>query len=488
MEPDIVPPDAIDDALNVLASEAGGDNDGNVRDNDTNPDGPALPVVRVNGSAASVGVPVAGSAGGLITINSNGTFDFNANGDFDSLLVGETAETTFTYGISFTGLSSVADVVLLEDLSGSFGDDLPNVRAQFSGLFDTLNSGGRDVDFGVASFIDKPVSPFGSFGDFVYNTDLGVSGDKTAVQTALDGLVLGSGNDGPEAQVESLFQLALRAGGEVGYRDGAQRIVVLSTDATAHLAGDNAGAGPNDGDAVVENEDYPTVTQLKNALDAADIFPIFSVTSGVVAYYEDLVTQLGRGDVVQITSDSSNLAAAIIATLETIDTIDTATVTVTVEGTGTEPPVDDCEEVILTNPSETVLFDGDHLIIRNFDINQSGRMPPELTSDTLSFEFKGKDYDLNSTKDILNFISFIEHDGDGATDAVYDKEGNLGLILARNGDGTVKDGIVFADLMPSDGITESSVKSKGADIENKFFPVKENDAFCGFFEPDGMFV
>ena len=344
MEDDDVPPVAVDDTGVASEGESAGDTDGNVRTNDTNPSGPPLPVAVVAGNAANVGVAVAGSSGGKFTINVDGTYDFDANGDFDSLADGESATTSVTYGITFTGAASVVDVVLLQDLSGSFGDDLPNVRAQFSSLFDTLNAG-RDVQFGVASHIDKPVSPFGGSGDFVYQTDLAVSGDKPTIQATLNGLFARGGSDTPESQFEALLQLAKRADGEVGYRDGAQRIVVLATDAIPHLAGDYASAGPNDGDAVIENEDYPTVAQVRAALEAADIFPIFSVTSNVVDAYQDLVVQLGRGTVVQISSNSSNLSAAIIDTLDTITTVDTATLTITVTGEGGGGGLPDCPVV-----------------------------------------------------------------------------------------------------------------------------------------------
>lgn len=347
------PPNANDDFISLPKSDAAGDIDGNVRGNDTNPSGPALPVHSVGGSTTNVGEVVAGSDGGTFKINQDGSFDFDAAGAFDDLAAGETRTTSITYAVKFTGAADVVDVVLLQDLSGSFGDDLPNVRSQFSGLHDSLNEV-RDVQFGVASFVDKPFSPFGGSGDYVYETELAVTGDKAAVQAELDSLVLRWGNDEPESQLEGLLQLALRANaGEIGFRDGAQRIVVLTTDATYHDAGDYAGGDPNNGDAVIDDEDYPTIALLKAALEAADITPVFSVTSNVLALYQDLVEQLGRGVVVQLSSNSSNLSAAITDALTTgVETIDTATLTVTVTGEGgviVEPPPPDCPIVIRPN-------------------------------------------------------------------------------------------------------------------------------------------
>ena len=114
---------------------------------------------------------------------------------------------------------------MVQDLSGSFWDDLPNVQAQFGGPYDALNADG-DVQFGVGSFIDKPVGVFGSdrvfvgydesgdpiyTSDYVYQTNLAVSGDQVAIQDTLDGLDTQYGVDWKEAQLEALVQVACAA-------------------------------------------------------------------------------------------------------------------------------------------------------------------------------------------------------------------------------------------------------------------------------------
>jgi len=95
-------PEAMDDALS--ASEDDSAAMGNVfADNgsgaDVDPDGDDLTVSEVNGVAGNVGMPIAGSNGGLITIDANGELVFDANAEFDDLDVGETATTTITYTI-----------------------------------------------------------------------------------------------------------------------------------------------------------------------------------------------------------------------------------------------------------------------------------------------------------------------------------------------------------------------------------------------------
>jgi Ca2+-binding RTX toxin-like protein len=143
--------------------------------------------------------------------------------------------------------------------------------------------------------------------------------DVAALTTAYTGMTIQNGADGPEAQIEALMQLALHAAA-VGFRADAARFVVLFTDAPFHVAGDGAAAGittPNNGDGVMDGggigEDYPMLAQLKAALEAAGIIPVFAIGGGYEATYQGLADQLGRGVVVALSGDSSNIVAAITA-------------------------------------------------------------------------------------------------------------------------------------------------------------------------------
>jgi len=203
------------------------------------------------------------------------------------------------------------DFVLLQDLSGSFGDDLPVLQGLVEPLFEVLQGEDPDSQFAVASFVDKPQTPFGSPGDFVYQTNLPLTSSADDAVAVINGLTIAIGDDEPEAQLEGLLQVALRAG-ELGYRDGSQRFVILSTDAPFHVAGDGL-LGippiviPNNGDAVIDpNEDYPSVDQVADALEAANITPIFLVTPDVVDTYENLADELG-GSTLPLAADSSSI-------------------------------------------------------------------------------------------------------------------------------------------------------------------------------------
>lgn len=226
------------------------------------------------------------------------------------------------------------DLMILQDASGSFSDDVITVRNLLDDLFTEVRGIHSDSRFGASSFVDKPTSPFGSesSGDYVYSTDAKITGDTNAIKQAFEALEVRSGNDGPESQLEALYQIALRTinddgttttlDDEIGFREGAMRIVVLTTDANYHKAGDHASAGPNNGDTVLDGdpagtgEDYPDVAQVKAALELANIYPIFAVTNSYQTVYGDLVTELGRGDVVPLSSNSSDLISSITTGLD----------------------------------------------------------------------------------------------------------------------------------------------------------------------------
>jgi Ca2+-binding RTX toxin-like protein len=219
------------------------------------------------------------------------------------------------------------DLVLLQDLSGSFNDDVPTIQALVPDLVAAVRAIQTDSRFGLASFVDKPINPFGepTAGDYVYQTDLGLTFSEADFQTAVNGLVVRNGFDTPESQIEALMQLGLRSTSELGYRAGAAKFVVLATDAPPHVAGDFGTAPPNNGDAVLDGggagEDYPTVAQVKAALDGSGVIPIFAVTAGNEAAYQSLVDQLGVGIVVTLSSDSSDIVDVISEAI--IDVIST---------------------------------------------------------------------------------------------------------------------------------------------------------------------
>ena len=236
------------------------------------------------------------------------------------------AENDFWFYVADCKCVDSTDVVMFHDLSLSFQGDLVNVKGIAGDLFDTLIAAAPDARMGVASFIDKPFSPFGRPGDYVFRIEAGgqLTGDRAAFVAAVNGMNVNVGDDVPEAQIEGLMHVGTHAAA-LGYRPHAKKYVVLMTDAPFHEAGDCTApncTGPNDGDGSIEAaEDYPVLPQIAAALVAADITPIFAVTTDQLATYEALsaeLTALGvrPGRVVTLDRDSENLLDAVLDGLE----------------------------------------------------------------------------------------------------------------------------------------------------------------------------
>ncbi|WP_137180750.1 cadherin domain-containing protein [Roseomonas sp. AR75] len=218
------------------------------------------------------------------------------------------------------------DLQFLQDLTGSFADDIATVRTLVPQIVGALQAVQPNSTYGVSSFRDKAFGSFGSIGDWVYRQETVLSSNSAALLASYTAMVAGGGADGSEAQIEALMQLALHIT-DIGFRTNSARFVVLFTDASYHVAGDGLAAGiplPNNGDGVLDGsppgtgEDYPAIAQLKLAIEAANIIPIFAVAGGFDADYQALVAALGRGAEVTLTADSSNVVAAITAGLTAV--------------------------------------------------------------------------------------------------------------------------------------------------------------------------
>lgn len=189
--------------------------------------------------------------------------------------------------------SGDVDLVFLQDLSGSFRDDLPNVAAAVRGIAADLKELDPEAAFAVASFVDEPdPEDEESKDDYVYKAHLGRTNDAGVVANQIVNLPIRYGGDFPEAQLDGLEAAALGTG--LSLRPDAHRIVLLSTDATFH-AGDG----------------YASVDEVRAVLEQTGAVPIFAVTSDVRGTYEQLVRDLGVGAVVTLTRNSNNIQDAV---------------------------------------------------------------------------------------------------------------------------------------------------------------------------------
>jgi hypothetical protein len=150
--------------------------------------------------------------------------------------------------------STLLDLFLLQDLSGSFEDDLPVIRGLLPNLVTEVRQFQSDSWFGVGSF--------DGYDGYVYRTERPMNNNaNNQLQSTYASLSIGGG--GIESQLESLLRVAARAS-EIGFRMTATQVVILITDETYQ-----------------QPASLPSIAQVRDALRSAGITPVFLVTSGV---------------------------------------------------------------------------------------------------------------------------------------------------------------------------------------------------------------
>ena len=323
-------PIAVDDS-NTTDEETniGGDVIGG---SDSDPDGDLITVNEVDGLASNVGAAVAGSNGGLFTINDDGSFSFSPNSAFEDLAVGETRDTEITYSITdseggfatatlsvtVTGVNDApvvggtippqadadADTISALNVSGVFSDpDSSDVLTYTatglpSGLTLDLNTGE------ITGTIDNSASQGGPLADGVYSVEVtatdtnGLSVSTTFAWTTTnpgptatdnsseiaEDLIATSGDvilddngtgadsdpDGDDLSVSSFDGLAANVGVSV---TGEYGDIVLNNDGTYTYAVDNSNAAVDaldDGEQLTETFTY-TVTDSEGGTSQANL-------------------------------------------------------------------------------------------------------------------------------------------------------------------------------------------------------------------------
>jgi hypothetical protein len=246
-----------------------------------------------DGDGESDGVEVAGG-----TDPTDPMDNLASRGDFTFDLVPGGMARTDT--LEFDPQIRKADVLFLIDTTGSMGGTISGLRTFLSSIVTDVRSAIPDTAFGVARFDDMPTSPYGSTTtDVPFGLIQRVTTNMTDITSGVTGLTLHSGADGPESQIEAMFQAATGDGfrspggtawtapfdpaagfdasrghgmiGGAGYRMDALPIVIVATDITFHRKwGDNSTAGDNFtwcGDTATDSCDNYAMTSFGTAAD-----------------------------------------------------------------------------------------------------------------------------------------------------------------------------------------------------------------------------
>ncbi|CAK8694970.1 integrin beta pat-3-like isoform X2 [Clavelina lepadiformis] len=244
------------------------------------------------------------------------------------------------------------DLYYLMDLSHSMLDDLKTLQRLGQSLADDIKTNvTSNIQMGFGTFVDKVMMPFASTvteqlqnpcaknqednvcaPPFGFKHQQSISDQVEKFRTSVANTTISGNIDSPEGSFDALMQIAV-CGDKIGWRADATHLVIVTTDASFHMALDgklaaileandmkchlSKGANPNlPADTVYDKSkylDYPSIGQLRAAFKDNKIQPIFAVTKEVRSLYEELRQLIPNSYVDELANDSSNIIGIISA-------------------------------------------------------------------------------------------------------------------------------------------------------------------------------
>jgi hypothetical protein len=229
----------------------------------------------------------------------------------------------------------IIDIFLLEDETGSFADDVGNMKALAPDIWDAIAAEAVDFTMGVGGFRDFAQDDWGAPGDHVYRLLQDLTPDRATFVAGVAALTAAEGADYPEAYLEALHYLATPGhpaidsngdgdtddpndtpmGLQPTWRPGAMRVVLLATDAECHVTGDPPAPGwPGDAGTT-------SAAVTANILKGANItlIGLTPLGAGEITCVDTLASITG-GSVQATTDTGEKVMEAILAGLEELTT------------------------------------------------------------------------------------------------------------------------------------------------------------------------
>uniref|UniRef100_A0A914YYI0 Integrin beta n=1 Tax=Panagrolaimus superbus TaxID=310955 RepID=A0A914YYI0_9BILA len=226
------------------------------------------------------------------------------------------------------------DLYYLMDLSYSMKDDKEKLSQLGDLLAERMKQITRNFRLGFGSFIDKKVMPFvdprkekqvspcseGCAPTYGFRNQMGLTIDTNKFAKEVDKALISGNLDAPEGGFDAIMQ-AISCNDSIGWRDRSRKMIVFSTDAGFHYAGDGRLAGivtPNDGQCHLDREgyytksieqDYPSIALLHQKIKEKKVNMIFAVTQNNRQLYDQLSNALPdvSSSVGVLANDSSNI-------------------------------------------------------------------------------------------------------------------------------------------------------------------------------------
>ncbi|XP_063223944.1 integrin beta-PS-like [Bacillus rossius redtenbacheri] len=228
------------------------------------------------------------------------------------------------------------DLYYLMDLSASMKDDKESLSSLGDKLAAAMQSITTNFRLGFGSFVDKVAMPFTSTvpeklinpcatycaPPFGFRNNMPLTTDTKRFKTEVNKAEVSGNIDAPEGGLDALMQAVVCR--QIGWRLQARRMVIFSSDATSHVAGDGRLAGivaPNDGLCHLDEHgaytasldtDYPSIPQINQKARENNTNVIFAVTKGLVPLYRALAENIYGASVRELNKDSSNVVDLVV--------------------------------------------------------------------------------------------------------------------------------------------------------------------------------
>merc|ERR1719225_66224 len=234
------------------------------------------------------------------------------------------------------------DLYYLMDLSKSMEDDKEKLSALGDLLVEAMERLTSNFRLGFGSFVDKVVMPYvstvprkleepceGCAAPYGYKHHMRLNSDTRAFAGEVKKAQVSGNLDAPEGGFDAIMQ-AIVCKDIIGWRDKARRMLVFSTDAGFHYAGDGKLGGivtPNDGQCHMDGkgvythstlQDYPSVSQINHKVKENSVNLIFAVTDEQLHIYNLLAGAVEGSTAGRLSADSSNVVELVQAQYEAI--------------------------------------------------------------------------------------------------------------------------------------------------------------------------
>ncbi|CAF3376669.1 unnamed protein product [Rotaria socialis] len=284
------------------------------------------------------------------------------------------------------------DLYFLMDLSHSMLDDKEKLSHLGSILATKMQSITKNFRLGFGSFVDKNVPPFvqpapntverpcpTSYNGpcvkaYGFKHHMSLSDNVTEFEYQVREAPVSGNIDAPEGGLDAVMQ-AIVCDDVIGWRNNSRKLIVFSTDAGFHYAGDGRLAGiiePNDGEChMVNNEythsdkqDYPSIGQISAKLSEKNVNIIFAVTQSQLALYQTLTELIDGAVVGELKQDSSNIVNLISQNYKKISSSVMMMISNDLSDGLTVKFTPDCQESKRNKPECTVSVGG----VLNFEV------------------------------------------------------------------------------------------------------------------------